>query len=343
MGDGELVIDGGEKPDVAAATDVRSVIADAASSAMNAQYHQRLKELDRYFDLSGLLSEQRDRHAIAPYFTQSTPGYLLAHSMRGAMHMALNPEGTFHRRGYEAQSRIVERHIRGLAARRVLEVGCGRGFNLRCLAGRNPGVTLAGIDLTPCHVRAARLAAWRRRNVDVRRGDFHRLPYPDGSFDLVFSVEAICHAADVYEVGEEVHRVLRPGGRFVTIEPWRRPEFDTFEDALKNAWRLVETAFVLPNLQEFDRWLTRTVALGFDPVASEDVTAAALPNLRKLRRQTLRWRHLSWQRPAMHRVAPHLMGNALATMLMGECLHESLPVAPACYRITVVDRRQELA
>lgn len=340
MGDAEfVVVDGGERPDVGNNLAVPRADTDGPSSRLSAHYHKRLTELGLHFDLPRLLSERHGPEVIAPYFTQSAPGYFLAHSMRGAMHMALNPEGAFHRRGYEAQSLIVERHIRVLGARQVLEVGCGRGFNLLGLARRNPEVTLAGIDITPWHVRAARLAAWFRRNVDIREGDFHRLPYADQSFDLVFSVEAICHASDVDQVVKEVHRVLRPGGRFVTIEPWRSPGFETHEDAVRNAWRLVETVFVLPNLQEFERWLEQTIALGFDQVLTEDVTAAALPNLRKLRRQTLRWRRISWERPAMRRLAPHLMGNALAAILMGECLDEALSVAPACYRITVVKRR----
>jgi arsenite methyltransferase len=298
-----------------------------------------LVRLGPHFDLPRLLSERRGLDAVVPYFTQSAPLYFFAHSMGGAMHMALNPDGRFHRRGYLAQSLIVERHVRTLGARRVLEIGCGRGFNLLGLARRNSEVAFVGLDLTPWHVRSARLVARRRRNLDIHEGDFHHLPYADGSFDLVFSVEAICHAADVYQVVEEVRRVLRPGGRLVTIEPWRSPGFDTFEEEARNAVRLVETAFVLPNLQEFDRWLDRTTALGFEPIVCEDVTAAALPNLDKLCRQALRWRRISWGRPTMRRLAPHLMENALAAILLGECFRDGPSAAPGCYRHTVVERR----
>ena len=289
-------------------------------------------------DLPRLLSERRGLDAVVSYFTRSAPLYFFAHSMRGAMHMALNPDGKFDRRGYQAQSLIVERHVRSQGARRVLEIGCGRGFNLLSLARRNSDVAFVGVDLTPLHVRAARVAARRRRNLDIHEGDFHRLPYADESFDLVFSVEAICHAADVYQVVEEVRRVLRPGGRFVTIEPWRRPEFETLGESTKDAVRLVETVFVLPNLQEFDRWLERTTTLGFESILSEDVTAATLPNLEKLRRQALRWSRFSWGRAAMQRLAPQLMENALATILMGECFRDGPSTAPGCYRITVVER-----
>jgi arsenite methyltransferase len=301
-----------------------------------------LAQLGWYFDLPKLLSERRGLDAVVAYFTQSAPLYFFIHSMRGAMHMALNPDGTFHRRGYEAQALLVERHVRETRAHRVLEIGCGRGFNLLNLARRNPEVAFAGIDLTPWHVRAARYLAWRRRNLEVHEGDFHHLPFADASFDLVFSVEAICHAADVYQVVHEVRRVLRPGGRFVTVEPWRCAGFETLDAATQSAVRLVETVFILPDLQEFDRWLGKTTAIGFAPISSEDVTAAAVPNLEKLRKQAFRWRRLSWGRTALHRFAPHLMENALAAILMGECFRDGRgSAAPGCYRITVLERRAE--
>jgi arsenite methyltransferase len=304
---------------------------------------QGLEKLGQNFDLPKLLSKRRGLDAVVPYFTQSAPLYFFAHSMRGAMHMALNPDGRFHPRGYQAQSLIVDSQIHMLGARRVLEIGCGRGFNLLNLARRNPEVDFVGIDLTPWHVRAACLVALRRRNLSIHEGDFHCLPYADESFDLVFSVEAICHAADIYQVVEDVRRVLRPGGRFVTIEPWRRPGFESFGEAARKAVRLVETVFILPNMQEFDRWLERTTSIGFKQIGSEDVTAAALPNLKKLSRQAFRWRRVSWGRAAMHRLAPHLMENALGAILLGECFRDGLRTVPLCYRITVVERRSERA
>jgi arsenite methyltransferase len=307
-----------------------------------AEIDQGLAQLHHHFDLQKLLSERRGLHSVVPYFTQSALGYFLLHSMRGAMHMALNPDGNFHSRGYEAQSLIVEHHLKKLRARRVLEIGCGKGFNLRMLARRNPEVSFTGIDLTPHHVRAARLRGWRRRNLKIYEGDFHRLSFADGSFDLVFSVEAICHAADVYQVVEQVRRVLRPGGRFVTVEPWRYPEFESFPEPAQKAVRLVETVFVLPNLQEFDRWLQKTMELGFEPVVLEDVTEAALPNLEKLRRKAFRLRRFTWGRPTLRRLAPRLMENALAVILMGECFRNGIWKAPGCYRLTVLERRSEI-
>jgi arsenite methyltransferase len=304
----------------------------------DAELGEGLVRLGRHFDLAALLSERRGREAIVPYFTRSALLYALAHSLDGAMHMALNPEGRFDPRGYAAQATFVDEHVRAVGARNVLEIGCGRGFNLLRLSHRNAETAFVGVDLTPWHVRAARVVARRRRNVDLVVADFHQLPFADESFDLVFSVEAICHADDVYRVVGEVHRVLRPGGRFVVIEPWRSPGFDTFGEAAQTAVRVIEKVFVLPDLQEFDVWLDRTTALGFEPVHVEDVTEAALPNLEKLRRQAARWRHASWRRRSFRRLAPRLVENAVAALVLGECFRDGAATAPGCYRIAVLDR-----
>ena len=68
------------------------------------------------------------------------------------------------------------------------------------------------------------------------------------------------------------------------------------------------------------------------------MTAATLPNLEKLRRQALRWRRFSLIRAAIDRLAPQLMENALAAIVMGECFRDGPSMAPGCYRITVVER-----
>lgn len=289
------------------------------------------------FDIDRLSSEGATAESVVQYFTQSLPAYFLLHSPRGSMHMALNSGGVFDRRGYDGQARLVERHVRDAGARDVLELGCGKGYNLRRLARENPGVEFSGVDLTPWHVRVAKLCGAHRRNLRVREANFQDLPFPDGSFDLVYSVEAICHAGDVHRVAREARRVLRPGGRFVTIEPWRREGFAGFEADGRRAARLIETAFALPDLQEVDRWECAVSDLGFDVLERQDLTDAVLPNMLKLRDRALRLRALSWGRPSLPRRFPGLMGNALAALLLPETFRRSR-YGCHCYRLNVFSR-----
>ena len=52
------------------------------------------------------------------------------------------------------------------------------------------------------------------------------MPFPDASFDAVFSFEATCHAANRVEVYSEIFRVLKPGGKFAMYEWCLTDAFD---------------------------------------------------------------------------------------------------------------------
>jgi arsenite methyltransferase len=99
----------------------------------------------------------------------------------------------------------------------VVDLGCGRGKDV-FEAARRVGEhgTAIGIDLSADMIAAARAAAPPGLgNVAFVRSDLGALELADESVDLVLSNCAINHAPDKAAVYREVHRVLRPGGRFV--------------------------------------------------------------------------------------------------------------------------------
>jgi SAM-dependent methyltransferase len=57
---------------------------------------------------------------------------------------------------------------------------------------------------------------------EARISSAERIPYPDDTFDVVFADNVLEHLTDPLKVFSEVHRVLRPGGRFLAKTPNRR-------------------------------------------------------------------------------------------------------------------------
>jgi ubiquinone/menaquinone biosynthesis C-methylase UbiE len=118
-----------------------------------------------------------------------------------------------------------ERHLfgqdnRDWAARRawgdVLEVAVGTGLNL---AHYRNDVVVTGIDLSPAmldiaHERAAELG----RDVALRQGDAHHVPFDDASFDTVVCTFSLCNIPDPLQALGEMRRVLRPGGRLILVD-----------------------------------------------------------------------------------------------------------------------------
>jgi SAM-dependent methyltransferase len=108
--------------------------------------------------------------------------------------------------------------IRGLE---VLDYGCGDGPDTALLASRDARVH--ALDLSPDLLERAegrlRLDGFAQ-NVTFHCGSAHDVPLADGSVDLVVG-HAILHHLDLATASHEVHRVLRPGGRAIFLEPVR--------------------------------------------------------------------------------------------------------------------------
>jgi len=105
-----------------------------------------------------------------------------------------------------------------LTRARVLDYGCGHGMASVVLARRGAEVT--AFDLSAGYVREARLRAKANSVVlNPVQADGERLPFADACFDRVWG-NAILHHLRLPIAGQELARVLRPGGIAVFCEPW---------------------------------------------------------------------------------------------------------------------------
>lgn len=104
---------------------------------------------------------------------------------------------------------------------RVLDIGCGTGTLAVLIRRLHPDVDVTGLDPDPKALGRAERKA-RRAGVSVRfdRGFSQDLPYPDQSFDRVFS-SFMFHHLDAQTKGETlcaVRRVLKPEGSFHLLD-----------------------------------------------------------------------------------------------------------------------------
>ena len=98
---------------------------------------------------------------------------------------------------------------------RILELGCGAGAQWEGRAGSLPArCSLTLSDFSPGMVEAARQNFGHFSHVAFERIDIQRIPHPDCSFDAVIANHMLYHVPDLSAAIAEVHRVLRPGGRF---------------------------------------------------------------------------------------------------------------------------------
>ncbi len=105
-------------------------------------------------------------------------------------------------------------------ADRVLDVGGGIGGPARQLASRF-GCPVTVLDLTPAYCSVGEtLTTWTRLTdrVSFVCGNALALPFPDGSFDVVWTQHAAMNMSDKARLYSEVARVVRRGGRLALFD-----------------------------------------------------------------------------------------------------------------------------
>jgi arsenite methyltransferase len=99
---------------------------------------------------------------------------------------------------------------------RVLEIGFGGGISLSSLI--ETAAFVGGIDRSRDMVKRANARfseAVTAHRADFREGNVEELPFEEGSFEKVCTVNTVYFWRSLDAGSEEIHRVLSPGGRVV--------------------------------------------------------------------------------------------------------------------------------
>ncbi|MDB9314481.1 class I SAM-dependent methyltransferase [Spirulina sp. CS-785/01] len=106
----------------------------------------------------------------------------------------------------------------------VLDLGCGTARLFDRLLGQFPDVSGVGLDLSPGMLAKARTRHQNRPNLQFVEGNAEDLPFPENTFDGVFSTISFLHYPHPQQVLEEIGRVLTPQGRFYWVDITVREE-----------------------------------------------------------------------------------------------------------------------
>ncbi len=120
---------------------------------------------------------------------------------------------------HTSQYQYIVRNLQ-LSGRRILDVACGVGLGSRTFAEHQPACVI-GVDISGEALFYGR-RHFAHERVRCCLGDASHLPFPDGMFDIVISLETIEHVPQYEHFLDEVFRVMRSDAILVLSTPNRR-------------------------------------------------------------------------------------------------------------------------
>ncbi len=232
------------------------------------------------------------------------------------IHRSLWPQGTRRLKDALATSNnfVLEQARKlGPPDPRILDLGCGVGATLfHVLAGlgglgRGVGLTLSSVQ---AHLAESARKSLGMTNTSFVQGDFHRVPL-SGSFNLIYSIEALIHAQEPREYLAEVSRLLTPKGRLILLD-----DFYTTTDEYAEVWlKAYKDGWHVPNMQTADELTASARDHGLTLLETRDLT----PHLRLRALPDALARSILWvgnKFPQDHPIVPSMLGS----MALQQCL-----------------------
>lgn len=165
-------------------------------------------------------------------------------------------QGLCWRRYRESAAAKIADSLPGDTKARLLDIGCGTGEVLRLVAGKRANTTLVGADISE---RMIEITAGKVPAVLAVCSVFENLPFADETFDVVAANSVLHHLPDLKAAAREVHRILRPGGRFLAFEP----NSDCFVWSRRIGGRIAR--LILKPLRSFVKRRNRTILSAIPP------------------------------------------------------------------------------
>ena len=150
---------------------------------------------------------------------------------------------------WEKVARVMADHYGLKAGDKILDIGCGKGFLLFDFTKVVPGIEVTGIDISEYAIRNSKEEVRDRLLV----GNATELPFPDNTFDFVFSLNAL-HNLHCYDLDKALREMERVGKdhKYLCVESYRTEE----EKANLLYWQVTCEAFNTP--EEWEWWFKQT-------------------------------------------------------------------------------------
>lgn len=183
---------------------------------------------------------------------------------------------------------------------RVLDIGCGRGRIASHIASFTQA-SVVGINLDPGQLHYAEQFAQGNglsKQCQFKLADINELPlpFPDKSFDFAYQVQVFSLSKDLTRLLSDIHRILKPGGKFACLDWVRLPAYDEKNPQHADLMRRIKPligAIGTPSIEGYAKALEKA---GFKVLINENASldglqAPLIENADKFFTGLTRWVH----------------------------------------------------
>jgi len=234
-----------------------------------------------------MINSSPTKEQIVDYYDFSKLDYQIYNTAKSniSMHFGIWDESVHsHKEALLNENKVLAKLVNITSNDYVLDVGCGYGTTSIWLA-RNIGCKVVGITISQKQVDEANKMAKRHgvsHLTDFRVMDFHKIDFSEQTFDVVISIESICHSSEQPKVLGEIYRTLKPNGRLAIADGYFAKDIKNLTDTEKEIARICFEGVKVPPLAEretFEKWLKFT---GFQEVEWFDKTKNILKISKKI-------------------------------------------------------------
>jgi len=145
---------------------------------------------------------------------------------------------------WSSAAKAIIEHYKLKAGSRVLDIGCGKGFQLYELQKACPGLEIYGIDISEYAIKNAKPEIANKLVI----GNATKLDWEDGYFDLAYSLTTLhnLHNFELAKALTEIERIAR--NKYICVESYRNEE----EKANLLYWQVTCEMFCTP--EEWQWW-----------------------------------------------------------------------------------------
>ncbi len=155
------------------------------------------------------------------------------------------------------------------------DIGCGVGGTLIHIA-RASGASITGINFNAHQIHRGEVRV-RRAGLSGLCGflyaNYMDVPLDDGTFDALYSFEAICHAPNRHRAFRELHRLLKPGAEAAVVDWCLTDAFDTSDHRHNDLRARIERTNAVPELPTTREYVDIVRGAGFELIRAVDQQA----------------------------------------------------------------------